>query len=1239
MGPEDAKIMSEQILPRRNIPELNNSNFLQWKIQIKAYLMELDLIECILSNPEPLQDAAKQAEVVRKRQKTAGILIGNMGILNCQRFLSIINEGNPYRIWHKLSTHFTSNSVDNQARVFLEFLALKQEGNLDEFITNITQLLGKVASVGIVIGTPGDIKESLMAEIIVSKLSTTYNYTKEILQSQRPLDIPKVIEYLERRRMDFSDSFGIKEEQAFLTQNPNYSDNHQKQKSKKKTYPKCSNGQHNPKTKHSASECQELKKKNIKANKAITEDRDFSSNKEYSPTVHLAFNAISSGNEIIADSGCSHHMTSLKSFICNYEELNSTIMVANGEEAQILGRGSITILSNGIHTTLQCFHVTSLTATLISVGKLCNDGFKFRMNNQTCFAFHRQGRLQLKGHIINKIFYVNGQLISKPKHQIISKYIPHVVNLELLHARAGHPSVEILQRLFKIKTNPISCEACALSKSHQRPYSGTFPNALQPLEYIHMDLSGRISPSTLGGAQYYFKITDQFTSYKHVYLLKLKSEAFKYFKIFCSQVYLKFKTYPLNVVMDNGGEFTSNCFKNYFLTHGIVPHYTAPYTPQQNPISERGNCSTAEKARTLLKHAKLPNTLWGEAVVTAVLYENILPLRRNVLPAYTLWHGTPFDYSRLRVFGCQVFINIPTEQRTGKFSDTSTPGILLGYQLGQKNWRVLLTNMSIKYTHDIIFHETIFPGCDFFNLLSSVGGDLSSSMVPSSTDNSFSGAPAETLSDIQTPIEAVMPSPLAAPPSSPSPVIDLAEESSSPARRPGWDIVLQPLRQKAINDISSSISSDNIIEHKRKQTKPSFVNHIVNELNKDVSAITRSDAELFALALPDVPPTTFRQALNSADSQQWLLAIQAEKQSLEKKGVWEVVSPPSNVHLLNSVWVFKRVFDGDGNLIKHKARLCAKGCSQIPGLEYGDTYAPTGAMATLRLILSVGVTRNWHIHHMDAKTAFLNSNLTEDLYLRPPAGLELSPGKCYQLKKSIYGLKQSPRCWYQELISFFNSKHFTPSAADTCLFISQNKNWPCLVHVHVDDMTIVSPDVSRFKKLIGQRYEMEDLGELKHILGIKAVQSLDCLRLSQENLIKKILVEFGMQNAHSVLTPMDPGVYLSPASNEDHSLYLALDVNYRRAVGLINSLAISTRPYLAFPVSILSQHLERPGIQHWRAFKRILRYLVGTQQLGLTLSRTDILIRTYADASYANCPSTRRSHTGLLVYLGQNLIH
>ncbi|MBW0485269.1 hypothetical protein O181_024984 [Austropuccinia psidii MF-1] len=388
-----------------------------------------------------------------------------------------------------------------------------------------------------------------------------------------------------------------------------------------------------------------------------------------------------------------------------------------------------------------------------------------------------------------------------------------------------------------------------------------------------------------------------------------------------------------------------------------------------------------------------------------------------------------------------------------------------------------------------------------------------------------------------------------------------------------------------------------------------------------------------AYALPNVRQKTYQQALVLADSKQWVMEIHLEKQFLEKKNLWEVVSTPPKVHLLNTVWVFKRVFDGDGNLVKQKARLCAQGSSQIPGLEYCNTYAPTGAMAALRLILLVGLTHAWKIHHMDAKTAFLNSTLSEDIYLWPAAGLALSAGKCYHLKKSIYGLKQSPQCWYQELVPFFKSIDFIPSSVDGCLFISKKKGWPCLVHVHVDDMTIVSPNVSCFKKLITRCYEMKDLGPLQHTLGVKAVCLSDSLCFSQTSMIQKILVEFGMQNAHSVSTPMDSGVYLSAASDEDPSLFLALNVNYWCAVGLINYLAISTRPDLAFHVLLLSQHLEKPGIQNCWAFKRLLQYLIGTQHLGLTLSPTNIHIHTYANASYANCPSTRHFHTGLLVYL------
>ncbi|MBW0463118.1 hypothetical protein O181_002833 [Austropuccinia psidii MF-1] len=202
-----AQLTQNQNALCKTIPKLNNSNYLQFKVQTQAYLMKMDLVDCLTTNPEtPLPDAAQQNELLKRRQKTAGIVIGTMGILIWQRFINLVNEGNPYNIWRTLLRHFTSNADNNQARIFSEFLALKHVDTLEKFISYIRQHIGKIASVRIMIGSPGDIKELLITEIIVSKLNNKYVNTGEILQNQRPLTISKVIDYLEQRRQYTVDS-------------------------------------------------------------------------------------------------------------------------------------------------------------------------------------------------------------------------------------------------------------------------------------------------------------------------------------------------------------------------------------------------------------------------------------------------------------------------------------------------------------------------------------------------------------------------------------------------------------------------------------------------------------------------------------------------------------------------------------------------------------------------------------------------------------------------------------------------------------------------------------------------------------------------------------------------------------------------------------------------------------------------------------------------------------------------
>ncbi|MBW0563711.1 hypothetical protein O181_103426 [Austropuccinia psidii MF-1] len=304
----------------QNLLELTSSNYLQWKIQIQAYLMAMALIDCLRSNSEEISDVSRQAEAVRRRRKTAGILIGTMGMISCQRFLAVVNEANPYTIWQTSSKHFTSNAEDNQAIIFLEFSALKNEGSLDKFVTTVTQHIRKIAAVGIMIGSPGDIKEALFAEKIISKLNENFDHTCEILQSQQPLTITKVIKYFERCWKDLNDSveMSLKNEQALNAQSGKAK--FKTTKKKKKDYPTCSNGRQDTKTKHTAAQCHELKGLNNKiANQVLKNDSEDSPEEIDPPTVNVACNQAFNSHDIILDSGSSHHMTPHISVLQEYQ--------------------------------------------------------------------------------------------------------------------------------------------------------------------------------------------------------------------------------------------------------------------------------------------------------------------------------------------------------------------------------------------------------------------------------------------------------------------------------------------------------------------------------------------------------------------------------------------------------------------------------------------------------------------------------------------------------------------------------------------------------------------------------------------------------------------------------------------------------------------------------------------------------------------------------------------------------
>jgi hypothetical protein len=459
------------------------------------------------------------------------------------------------------------------------------------------------------------------------------------------------------------------------------------------------------------------------------------------------------------------------------------------------------------------------------------------------------------------------------------------------------------------------------------------------------------------------------------------------------------------------------------------------------------------------------------------------------------------------------------------------------------------------------------------------------------------------------------------------------QEKAWPATnaRPGFDVVLQPGGQKAPKDISSAIDSSNIVSTKRRAHLA-----IIDEDYDFHVQCFHAGVQFFDQTAE--APKTFAKAMKDPQAESWKEAVNSELSAMERLGVWEVVDIPPGADLLNTVWVFRKKFDEKGNLSKFKARLCAAGNFQVEGIDYNETYAPTGRPTALRALLSKGIFEGLEIHQMDVRNAFLNGTLDETIYLRAPAGLNLQKGKCLHLLKSIYGLKQAPRVWHHELSEFFKSIEFECSPADPCLFVSRVPGWECWVHVYVDDMVIVSRDVSRFKNLINQRYLMEDLGPLKHLLGMKIEKVGSAMHLSQDLYIQKILATYGMQQAQSVNTPMVPNTRLVLATSQEREDFLKLGINYRRAVGLLNYLAVSTRPDILFAMSQLLQYLENPRTTHWAACTHLLRYLCHTPTMGLTLGSLLSPLAIYTDANHANDKENSRSYYGYLVMMGDSLI-
>ena len=294
--------------------------------------------------------------------------------------------------------------------------------------------------------------------------------------------------------------------------------------------------------------------------------------------------------------------------------------------------------------------------------------------------------------------------------------------------------------------------------------------------------------------------------------------------------------------------------------------------------------------------------------------------------------------------------------------------------------------------------------------------------------------------------------------------------------------------------------------------------------------------------------------------------------------------------------------------------------------------------------MAIANEEGMHVHHLDVTTAFLYGELEENVYMRQPEG-QAKRGQEHlvcKLKKSIYGLKQSPRCWNKKVNECLTSHGFKPTLSDSALYVRGTGEEKVILGRYVDDIPVASKSLRALesaKEVLRKSFKMTDFGEVSTILGIKVTRDREkgVLTLSQEKYASEVLDRFQMTNCKGKDTPIETGVKLSvqmrPQTEKEQEEMKRIP--YRQAVGSLMYLMVSTRPDLAAAVGIVSRFGENPCPNHWRAVKWIIQYLRNTKNLGLTFRRQgSVSLTGYCDSNHNGCVDTSRSTTGYIMKLG-----
>ncbi|KAI0509952.1 hypothetical protein KFK09_010552 [Dendrobium nobile] len=908
------------------------------------------------------------------------------------------------------------------------------------------------------------------------------------------------------------------------------------------------------------------------------------------------------------NSGASSHLTnSLENLaISQPYQGQDNITIGDGSSVNIANSGAgILPTPNRKLLLSKIFHTPSLKFNLLSISQLTKDNNISIIFDPSGFTLKdlRTHKVILQGPCEGGLYSLPTTSTSASQHALSATSPP----INHWHHRLGHPHTRISDIIsncnphLSINKSRVNCTFCNASKCHKQVFEFSCHRQNMPLAMIHSDVWGPAPVTSSQGYRFYVIFVDDFSRYTWIFPLQHKSDVFHTFVNFKTYIE-RFTNNKIKILRTDGGaEFVNLNFKNYLRSQGILHQLSCPYTPEQNGLAERKHRHIIETTRTMLLTASVPYVYWPDATITSVYLINRLPTPSlNNLSPIELFHKTKPNYSNLKIFGFECFpLNLSHSNH--KLQPKSQSCIFLGYSDNYKGYKCLdpSTNKIIMSRH-VTFNENVFPFSKLPNNSSSI------------SDNSC---------------------PLLLTPTSLSSLSNTTSHINSINRKSGNQLSVSPHTPAIPPTTNSTIS----IAPQPANSVPIPTHHMVTRSRTGSIKQTQRLNLIHAQTdnTPSQDPSSYTEAVKKPE---WRQAMACEFLALQKQGTWTLVQPPTNASILGSKWTYRTKFHTDGSVAKYKARLVAQGNTQEFGIDYTETFSPVAKLPTIRILLAVALYHEWPVQQLDVANAFLHGSLTETVYMSQPRGFEdnLHPDYVCRLHKAIYGLKQAPRQWYNTFTSFLASLGFSHSKADPSLMIYRKEQIQIFLLVYVDDILITGNNQECIRSILtrlSNKFSMKHLGQATEFLGIKIQKLSTSYFLSQSKYALSILTLADLSRCNPLANP----TCTKPPAQFIAEPFLADPALYRRITGSLQYLTL-TRPDIAFSVNMLSQHMHDPKPAHIYMLKRLLRYIKGTLQFGLPITKTNLLLKSFSDADWAGDPITRRSTSGYCSFLGDTLI-